>query len=87
MHAGGFLEAVVELLLQHVIVAADNLLGQKLFAVFGLPAILEIGTVLAHWIGALCAGAFRLTPDIEADDSADVVLSSSICGHKTISTR
>lgn len=80
-HSLSLLERVRELLLEHVVVAADDLLGQKLLAVFGLPSILEVWTVLTERVWSLGYRAVWSTPNVVADSAADVCLSSSISCH------
>jgi hypothetical protein len=81
VHTLRLLERVRELLLEHVVVAANDLLGQQLLAVLRLPAILEIRTVLAAWVLPLGGRTLRLTPNVEADSSADIAFSSSVGRH------
>jgi CBS domain-containing protein len=80
-HSLRFLKRVRELLLKHVVVAADDLLRQKLLAVFGLPSILEVWTMLTERVWALGYRAVWSTPNVVADSAADVCLSSSISCH------
>jgi len=80
-HSLSLLERVRELLLEHVVVAADDLLGQKLLAVFGLPSILKVRAVLTERVWSLGYRAVRSTPNVVADSAADVCLSSSISCH------
>ena len=80
-HSLSLLKRVGELLLEHVVVAADDLFGQKLLAVFGLSSILEVRAVLTERIWSLGYRAVWSTPNVVADSSADVCLSSSISCH------
>lgn len=80
-HSLSLLERVRELLLEHVVVTADDLFGQKLLAVFGLPSILQVWTVLTERVRALGYRAVWSTPNVVADSAADVCLSSSISCH------
>jgi len=41
------LEGIAELLFEHVVIAADDLLCKQLFAIFRLPSILQVRSVLA----------------------------------------
>lgn len=80
-HSLRFLKRVRELLLKHVVVASDDLLCQKLLAVLRLSSILKVWTVLTERICSLCSRAVWSTPNVVADSSADVRLSSSISCH------
>ena len=53
VHPLRFLKGVAELLFQQVVVAADDLLGQKLLAIFGLSPVLEVGPVLTGRVSPL----------------------------------
>lgn len=81
VHSLRLLKGVAELLFHHVVVASDDLLGQKLFAVFARSLVAKVRTVLSSRIRALGAWALALAPDVKADSSANVVFSSSISSH------
>jgi len=74
-------EGVRKLLLKHIVVAADYLLGQKLLTVLGLSAILQIRSVLAGRVGAFGGRALRSSPDVVADGAANIGFSSSVGRH------
>lgn len=82
VHALSALERVMELLLHHVVVTSNDLLCEQLLTVLRLPSVLKIGTVLSVWIRALGAGALALSPDVEADRAANILLASSVSGHE-----
>lgn len=82
-HSLGFLKRVRELLLEHVVVAADDLLREKLLTVLGSSVVvLLVRTVLAKRILSLGCRALWTTPNVKADFAADVCLSSSISCHE-----
>lgn len=87
MHPLGSLEGVAKLLLKHVVIASDDLLREKLFAILRLPSVLKVRPMLAERIGSLRARALWLAPNVEADRAANVSLSSSIRRHLISSSR
>lgn len=83
-HSLCLLERVRELLLEHVVIAADDLLCEELLAVFRLSSILEVRTVLTERVCALGCRALRSSPNVIADGAADVRFSSSISCHSRV---
>lgn len=81
VHSLSFLKRAVELLLEHVVITADDLLLQKLVAVFARALVAVQQAMLAVRVLALGGGALCLSPDVEADFAADVVLATSVCSH------
>ncbi len=81
VHVGRLVKGTSELLFQHVVIASDDLLCEKLFAVFAGAAILQSWAVLTGRIRSLVGWALCFAPNIKADFAADVRFSSSICCH------
>lgn len=82
-HSLRFLERVRELLLEHVVVAADDLLRQKLLAILGLASILKVRTMLPGWVRSLRNRLGRSAPNVKADGAANICFSSSVSRHKS----
>jgi len=80
-HSLSLLERIRELLLEHVVVAADDLFGQKLLTVLGLASILKVRPVLAGRVCAFGGRALRSSPDVVADGAANIGFSSSVGRH------
>ena len=80
-HSLCLFEGIGELLLQHVVVAADNLLRQQLFAVLRLSSGLKVRAVLSSWVGTLGCRALCPAPNVIADGSANIGFSSSVGRH------
>lgn len=81
VHVRRLIKGASELLFQNVVIASDDLLREKLFAVFAGAAILQSWAVLTGWIRSLVGWALCFAPNIKADFAADVRFSSSICCH------
>lgn len=82
-HSLRLLEGVAELLFEEVVIASNDLLCKQLFAVLRLSSLLQVRTVLSGRIRSLRDRLVRSSPNVKSDGSADVVLSSSIRGHKS----
>lgn len=81
MHPLGLLKRSAELLLEHVVIASNHLFGKELLSIFGLAPLLQVRAMLSQRVRALSARTLGLTPDVKADYSADICLSSSIGCH------
>lgn len=81
LHSASPFKCFAELLFKHSVEPPDDLLGEKLLAVFGHSSVAKVGAVLSRRVGSFGGRALGLSPDIEADFAADVFLSSSICRH------
>ncbi len=81
VHALSLLKRAAELLFEHAVMAADNLLRQKLLAVFRCALVFALRAMLTHRVRSLGARAFCLAPDVKADFAANVCLSSSVGRH------
>lgn len=80
-HPLSFLKGVRKLLFEHVVIAANDLLGQQLLSILRLSAILQVRTVLTGRVCPLGGRALSPSPDVVADGAANICLSSSVGRH------
>jgi hypothetical protein len=81
VHSMGSFECAVELLLQHSVIAPNDLLRKKLLSIFGLSTIQSGFAVLSSRVRSFVTGALWVAPYVLAHFPANICFSSSIGCH------